>query len=92
MSKENIESFLEAVKSSAELQEKIAQAAAEGLAQVAAEYGKPFTAEEFLAATQPTEGELSEAQLEGVAGGTRSQPSAMAEIFATLLKTNGIRT
>lgn len=75
MSKENIVTFFEATKNNAELQQKIGaiyaaatKATAEGLAKLSAESATPFTAEEFLAA-RSAQGELSEGQLEGVAGG-----------------------
>lgn len=76
MSKENIITFLEAAKNNPELQKQIGaiyaeakKSTAEELAKLAADAGTPFTAEEFVAASRSAQGELSEAQLEGVAGG-----------------------
>lgn len=76
MSKENIIAFLETAKNTPTLQEQIGaiyreakKSTAEGLAKLSADSGTPFTAEEFLAASRGAQGELSEAQLEGVAGG-----------------------
>lgn len=72
MSRENITAFLESATNNPELQQKIValhvaveRATAEELAKLSQDAGTPFTAEEWLG----EEGELSEAEMEGVAGG-----------------------
>jgi predicted ribosomally synthesized peptide with nif11-like leader len=82
MSTENITKFSDAVTASPELQAKVqsihveaTRAIAEKIAALSAEVGAPFTAEEFLTSAQTAGEELSEEQLDEVAGGTW-RPSA----------------
>lgn len=82
MSTENITKFSEAVAANPELQEKVqslqaaaARETAEKIAALSVEAGTPFSADEFLASAQSVQGELSEEQLEAVAGGAW-RPSA----------------
>jgi predicted ribosomally synthesized peptide with nif11-like leader len=76
MSTENIRSFFERAKDSPELQRKVeaisgatAQSTAEALAALSQESEFPFTAEEFLIASRPAQGELSDEDMAAVAGG-----------------------
>ena len=76
MSTENITKFTEAVSASPDLQAKLqevhlaaARQTAEQLAALSAETDAPFTAEEFLGNAQSQIAELSDEQLESVAGG-----------------------
>lgn len=73
MSTDNIRTFLDKASTDSALQARVAaayaaaqQSTAAGLAQLAAEAGTPFTAEEFLTFQKA---ELSEQDLAGVAGG-----------------------
>lgn len=82
MSTENLSKFNEAVAASPELQAKLqsihadaARSAAEKIAALSEAAGTPFTTEEFLASANSAENELSEEQLEAVAGGVW-QPTA----------------
>lgn len=75
MSRENIPAFFDAVKNSPELQQRVGEIQAEAarlsanrMAELSTEAGTPFTAEEFLARG---EGELSEMEMDAVAGGAR---------------------
>lgn len=75
MSTDNIQTFLDTVKSRPELQVRVAEihhraaaTAAEELARLAAEIGTPFTAAELLA-SDPTQAELSDQDLAAIAGG-----------------------
>lgn len=72
MSTDNIRTFLDKATTDPALQARVAEAyrsaqlaTAEALASLSAEAGTPFTVEEFLTAQT----ELSEKDLEGVAGG-----------------------
>lgn len=76
MSTENISKFAAATAASPELQAKVqviqvdaAQATAEKIAALSVEAGTPFTAEEFLASATSQTHEISDEQLENVAGG-----------------------
>lgn len=76
MSTENITKFGEAVATSPELQAKVqsihaaaAREVAEKIAALSAETDVPFTADDFFASTQSAQEELSEEQLDAVAGG-----------------------
>lgn len=76
MSTENIAKFSEAAVANTELQAKIqtihtdaTRAAAGEIAALSVQAGTPFTAEEFLAHAAPVATELSDEQLESVAGG-----------------------
>lgn len=79
MSIENIQKFAEAAQGDAALQEKLRAlesgspaSYAEGIAQLSAERGLPFTAAEFEAArASQGDGELGEEQLAGVSGGAQ---------------------
>jgi hypothetical protein len=79
MSTENIQKFAEAAEGDASLREKLRALAAgsladyaEGVAQLSAERGLPFTVEEFEAVrSSQGEGELGDEQLADVAGGAR---------------------
>jgi len=73
MSTDNIRTFLDKASTDSALQAQVAeayraaqQATAEALAQLSTETDTPFTADEFLAAQTA---EISEKDLEGVAGG-----------------------
>ena len=77
MPTENITKFSQAVAASPELQAQVqaihaaaARDTAEKIAALSAESGAPVTAEEFLASAHSAQGELSDEQLEAVAGGS----------------------
>lgn len=79
MSTENIRAFFTAAEANPQVKQQInelgdasPEAAAQFLARLSAGTGHPFTAEEFLAATQKKDAELSEEEIAGVAGGRRS--------------------
>src|SRR4051794_14499560 len=83
MSTENIRIFFEKAKGNPELREKIAVIARlepepkiEALCKLSEQVGTPFDAEEF-AAIIPKTGALSDAQLEGVAGGVAQEYEEM---------------
>jgi predicted ribosomally synthesized peptide with nif11-like leader len=76
MSKENLQAFAEAVSRSRELQKQLAaiqtesaRSTAEKLAKLSESAGTPFTAEEYLKAVAESSEEISEEQLQSVAGG-----------------------
>ena len=78
MSTENIRTFLDKAATDAALQEKVSaayrasqEATARALSALASEHGLSISADEFLAAQSR---ELSEADLEGVAGGFSLMP------------------
>ncbi len=82
MSTENITKFSEAVAASPELQAKVqsiqvaaARDTAEKMAALSTEAGAPLTAEDFITSAQAAREDLSDEQLEAVAGGTW-RPSA----------------
>jgi predicted ribosomally synthesized peptide with nif11-like leader len=90
MNNEAITKFTETVAADPELQKEVqsiqqaaARQTAEKLAALSVEAGTPFTAEEFLASVTPASAELSEEQLESVAGGTwaPSEGNVMLSIF-----------
>ena len=77
MSNENIQKFATAAASNPELANRVraiqAEAARETAKKIAAlssEVGTPFSAEDFLTSAASSVGEVSEEQLESVAGGT----------------------
>ncbi len=71
MSKENLEQFMDQVADSGELQAQIGEGIdAESLIALGAEHGCEFTAEELQEAA-----ELSDEELDGVAGGMYPRPS-----------------
>jgi predicted ribosomally synthesized peptide with nif11-like leader len=70
MSEEQLKAFLEAVKADAGLQEKLYTAAdADAVVAIAKEVGFMFSADELQRAQAVGEEELSDEELEGVAGG-----------------------
>ncbi len=78
MSTENITKFSEAVAASPDLQAKVqsihataARDTAARIAALSAETDAPFTVEEFLASANSAQAELTDEQLEVVAGGNR---------------------
>lgn len=78
MSTENIRLFFERAKTDAPLREKIAEISRqpghsknEALAQLSAQVGTPFTAEEFIGGS-PKLGQLTDADLETVVGGVNT--------------------
>ena len=78
MSEEQLKAFLEAVKADAGLQEKLNAAAdSDAVVGIAKEMGFMISADEL----QRTQAEISEEDLEGVAGGgnSRSSPCASQE-------------
>ena len=71
MSKENLDQFIQKVTDSEELQARIGEEIdAEALIALGAEHGCEFTAEELQEAA-----ELSDEELDGVAGGMYPRPS-----------------
>jgi predicted ribosomally synthesized peptide with nif11-like leader len=94
MSIENARAFYEKVKGDQSLQQKIGEQAKEKPAEmeaiiikVAAENGFQFTLEEMrtvIAEVAPKGGELSDAELEAVAGGGLSKGSWIAASISTL--------
>ena len=77
MSTDNIRTFLDKATTDAALQEKVSaayraaqEATARALSALASEHGLSISADEFLAQSR----ELSEADLEGVAGGFSLMP------------------
>jgi predicted ribosomally synthesized peptide with nif11-like leader len=74
MSEEQLKAFLEAVKADAGLQEKLRAAAdADAAVAIAKEVGFVISADELQQA-QAVGGELSDEELEGVAGGCAGTP------------------
>lgn len=76
MSKEKLQAFADAVSKSGELQRQwvaiqveIAKSTAEKMAKLSEIAGTPFTAEEYLKSVAESSEELSQAQLQTVAGG-----------------------
>jgi predicted ribosomally synthesized peptide with nif11-like leader len=76
MSKEKLQAFAEAVSKSEELQKqlaeiqvKIAKSTAEKVAKLSESAGTPFTAEEYLQSVAESSEQMSNEQLQTVAGG-----------------------
>jgi predicted ribosomally synthesized peptide with nif11-like leader len=70
MSEEQLKAFLEAVKADAELQEKLKAATdAEAVVAIAEAAGFVISAEELEALVLQTQAEMSDEELQGVAGG-----------------------
>jgi predicted ribosomally synthesized peptide with nif11-like leader len=98
MPNENITKFSEAVAASPELQSKVqsihaqaAREAAQEIASLASANGTPFTAEEFLAGATAKAEELSDEQLETVAGGrTSTEMKIMLSIISAGLVCAGM--
>ena len=83
MSEEQLNAFLEKVKSDTELQEKLKAAASpEAAIEIAKEAGFLITAEELQSFAQSTTVELSEKDLENVAGGAGAEVIVMISLAA----------
>ena len=75
MSEEQLKGFLEAVAADAELQEKLKAATdAEAVVAIAEAAGFVVSAEELEALVLQVQAEISEEELQGVAGGLLSHP------------------
>ena len=83
MSEEQLKAFLEKVKSDTELQEKLKAAASpEAAIEIAKEAGFLITTEELQSFAQSTTVELSEKDLENVAGGAGAEVIVMISLAA----------
>ena len=77
MSVEQLKAFVEKVKSDTSLQEKVKAAASpEAAIEVAKAAGFSITSEDIQSMQSGTEEELSDEQLEGVAGGFTQRPGS----------------
>ena len=80
MSVEQLKAFVEKVKSDTSLQEKVKAAASpEAAIEVAKAAGFSITSEDIQSMQSGTEEELSDEQLEGVAGGFTQRPGTMPD-------------
>ena len=83
MSEEQLNAFLEKVKSDTELQEKLKAAASpEAAIEIAKEAGFLITTEELQSFAQSTTVELSEKDLENVVGGAGAEVIVMISLAA----------
>ena len=72
MSEEQLKAFLEKVKADTSLQEKLKSASdAEAVVEIAKDAGFSISADDLTQAQSEISEEISEEELEGVAGGTR---------------------
>jgi len=88
MSTENITKFSAAVSSSPEFQAKVRDLqtntinkTAQNLAALSVETGFPFTAEEFLSSATSGAGEITDEQLNAVAGGMSPKGAITLSVF-----------
>jgi predicted ribosomally synthesized peptide with nif11-like leader len=95
MSIDNAKRFLEAAAKDEALQQKLDAAGEKDLARIAvqagSERGLSFTAQELLSSIGPSSGsaELSDHQLEAVAGGMNLSPSQQAALNSALRRSGG---
>ena len=91
MSEEQLKAFCEAVQADTSLQEKLKAATdADSIVSIAKEAGFEITADEVKAATDAAQGDLSEEQLEGVAGGGGIPGASLFGAFLKGFFHNGI--